>query len=411
MAALKSAAPGPVPAPTRAQVAAVPRGSSATPSQALPAPKSAPEGAGRSRNDDAQPAALHAIGVVEAELDQFDEAAKTLDQALAARQALVVGDPGNARFRADCASTRVAQGRLAWRAGRLAEAVGTWQEVDRQLEAEMKENPKEPVFAQELAEAERVMGQSYAEKALWSEAALAMAKAVRHGLTDRTAAVTRMSLLAVTRDRDGLLELGPELLSRYGKASESLVASGLARWCALVPGVVPDPDRLVYLAQRAPIIGHTDSLRLFNLSVAEYRAGRFDDAIHHARESLAADPGGEAGPMGALSGAVFAMAYHRLGQHDLARHWLEKINQVDWRSVGQWPSPESWWEPSDFLVLKREAVELITGKPAPDDPWLREARGRAYTQLGEPDKAEAEFQAAQAARSDSSRPQKSGPRL
>jgi tetratricopeptide (TPR) repeat protein len=379
-------------------VAAAPRGSSPSLSDANLAPKIAPEGSGRPRDEDTEPAVLHAIGVVEAELDRVEEASKTLDQALAARQALVRGDPGKARYRADVASTMVAQGRLAWRAGRLAEAVGTWQEVRRRLEAEMKENPNEPVFAQQLAEAELVMGQSYAEKALWGEAALAMSKAVRHGLTDRTAAVTRLSLLAVTRDRDALLELGPELLARYGKTSDSRVASGLARWCALVPGVVSDPDQLVYLAQKAPLIGLADPLRSFNLSLAEYRAGRFEDAIRHARESLSANPGGEAGAPGALYGALCAMAYQRLGQRDEARRWLDKINQIDWRSVARWPS---WWECSDFLVLKREAAELITGKPAPDDPWLREVRGRAYTELGEPAKADAEFKAAHAARSGS----------
>jgi tetratricopeptide (TPR) repeat protein len=220
--------------------------------------------------------------------------------------------------------------------------------------------------------------------------------------------VLRVSLLAVTRDRGALLKLGPELLDRYGKTGSSLAASGLARWCALAPGVISDPNRLVTLAQEAPVYGHDGPLQTFNLSLTEYRAGRFEDAVRHARESLAEDPGGETGPQGALDGALLAMAYHRLGQRDEARRWLDKINQLDWRTVRRWPSPESWWECSDFLVLKREAAELITGKPAPDDPWLREERGRAYTQLGEPAKAEVEFQAARAARSDSSGTPKAG---
>jgi tetratricopeptide (TPR) repeat protein len=229
-----------------------------------------------------------------------------------------------------------------------------------------------------------------------------MAMAVRHGLTDRTPVVIRMSLLAVTRDRDALLKLGPELLERYDKVSEPLVGSGLARWCALVPGVVSDPDQLVSLARKALVVGRTGPLQSFNLGMAEYRAGRFEDAIRHARESLASDQAGEAGPGGAINGALLAMAHHRLGHREEAKRWLDKINHLDWRSVERWPSPEDWWQRSDFLVLKREAVELITGKPAPDDPWLREERARAYTQLGEPAKAEAELQAAHAARSDSS---------
>jgi serine/threonine protein kinase len=407
LAEIESAGPGPAAAPGR--LAADSRGSSAASSPALKAPKLAAAGRSRPRQDDTEPAALNAIGVIQAELDQFAEATTTLDQALAARKALVRGNPGIARYRADVASTVVAQGRLAWRADRLAEAVGTWRGVRHLLEADIEENPSEAVLAQQLAEAELVMGQSYAEKALWDEAAEAMAMAVRHGLTNRTAAVIRVSLLAVTRDRDALVKLGPELLERYGKIGDPLVASGLARWCALVPGMVPDPGRLVSFAQLAPIFGHTDPLRFFNLSLAEYRAGSFDDAIRHARESLASDSGGETGPLGATNGALLAMAHHRLGQREEAKRWLDKINHLDWRSVERWPSPESWWERSDFLVLKREAVELITGKPAPDDPWLREERGHAYAQLGETAKAEAERQAAHAARTDLSGLQKVGP--
>ncbi len=391
---------GPPPAPAR--LTADSSGSSAGSSPALKDPKFAAATPSRPHEEDAEPAALNAIGIVEAELDRFAEATNTLDQALAARQALVRSDPGNARYRADVASTVVAQGRLAWRAGRLAEAVATWRRVRHLLEADIVEHPSEPVLAQQLAETELVMGQSYAEKALWDEAAEAMALAVRHGLADRTAAVIRVSLLAVTHAREALVKLGPELLERFGKTSDSMVASGLARWCALVPGIVPDPGRLVSYAQSAPSIGHTDPLRFSNLSLAEYRAGSFDDAIRHARESLASDSGGETGPTGAFSGALLAMAYHRLGQRDEAKRWLDKINQLDWRSVERWPSPESWWERSDFLVLKREAVELITGKPAPDDPWLRERRSHVYAQLGEPAKAEAERRAAHAARDDSS---------
>ena len=319
------------------------------------------------------------------------------------------GDPGNARYRADVASTRVALGRLAWKAGRLAEAVGTWQEVRHLLEAAIEENPNEPVFAQQLAQAEVVIGQSYAEKALWDEAAEAMALAVRHGLTDRTAAVIRMSLLAVTRDRDALLKLGPELLdatARQATRSSPAAWPGGVHWCpASYPtpaGSYPSPSRPLSLGIRG----------LSDPSISAWPStepGAFEDAIRHARESLASDPGGETGPLGAINGALLAMAHHRLGQRDEARRWLDKINHLDWRSVERWPSPESWWQRSDFLVLKREAVELITGKPAPDDPWLREERGHAYAQLGESAKAEAELQAAHAARSDSSGPPKVGP--
>ena len=350
-------------------------------------------------DDAAEPAALHAIGVAQAELGRFAEARSNLGQALAARQALSQRDPRNAQYRADVASTRVAQGRLAWTSGRLAEAVGIWRDVRQLMSADIAANPNEPVLAQQLVQTEVVMGQSYAENALWGEAAEAIGLAVKHGLSDRTLSVTRLSLLAVLRERDTLLQLVPELLDRYGKTSEPLVASGLARWCSLVPGAVPDSEHIVVLAQEAPLFGHTGAARSFNLSLAEYRAGRFQGAIHHAHESLEFIKTDKAGPFEALNGSILTMAYHRLGQHDEAKRWLARIIEIDWQAVGHWPSPASWWDRSDFLTLKREAIELVTGKPAPDDPWLRELRAGAYAQLNEPAKADAERAAANTARS------------
>jgi eukaryotic-like serine/threonine-protein kinase len=398
---------GPGQSPGQAEAAA--GGPNPVTTEGRRAPKLSAAGPLLSREDDEQPAALHAIGVAQAELDKLSEATTTLGQALAARRALVKGDPANARYRADVAATLVAQGRLAWKAGRLAEAVGEWREVRHLLEADIKANPNEPVLAQQLAAADIVVSQSYAEKALWAEAAEAMGMAIRHGQTDRSAAIVTTSLLAVTRDRAALLKIGPDLLEHYGKTSEPLVASGLARWCALVPGVVHDPNRLVALAQQAAVFGHTGPLWYFNLALAEYRAGRFEEAIGDAIASLESAPAAAAGPIAALNAALLAMAYHRLGQHDEASRWLDKIIPLDWRSLGRWTSSE-WWDRSDFLVLKGEAIELITGKPAPDDPWLREDRARAYAQLGEKAKAEAELQAARAARSNSSDVQKGGPR-
>jgi hypothetical protein len=96
----------------------------------------------------------------------------------------------------------------------------------------------------------------------------------------------------------------------------------------------------------------------------------------------------------AAAAAVLAMAHHRLGQTDEATRQLEVIARIDWQAVERWPNPQDWWTRSDFLVLKREAIELLTGKPAPEDPELRQRRGRAYNQLGLTAKAQAEFQAA-----------------
>jgi serine/threonine protein kinase len=339
----------------------------------------------------------HAIGIVQLELGQLDEARTTLGHALAGREALVRDHPEAARHLADLAATRVALARLDWMAGRLPLAVRAWDEIRKDLEAALRKRPADPVIAEQLAQAEATIGQSYAERALWSEAQDAFARAVRRGMRDREVATRQASLLAIANDRAGLKALCNSMLDEYGRTTEFLFASVLARWCALVPGSVPDPGRLVSLAERAVAAGQRGPERLFRLSLAEYRAGRFAEAVRRARESLAALPEGGHAPLAAIDAAVLAMAHHRLGQTVEAQRRLDEIARIDWRAVERWPDPQAWWQRSDFLVLKREAIELLTGKPPSDDPWLRRRRGEAYEQLGQAPEAQAELRAADAA--------------
>src|SRR5262245_28678900 len=96
------------------------------------------------------------------------------------------------------------------------------------------------------------------------------------------------------------------------------------------------------------------------------------------------------------------MVHHRLGHVKEAGRLLAKSdaycgNQPINDALAATPLRLSldWvWGP----ILWREAKELIEGKPPLADPRLRLLRAKAYTQLGEPKKAEAEFQAAVAAR-------------
>src|SRR5581483_1384749 len=104
------------------------------------------------------------------------------------------------------------------------------------------------------------------------------------------------------------------LLEDYGGTTEELFANRMARCCALMPGCVPDPGRLVGLAEEAVAAGHHDPQSRFQLALAAYRAGRFDEASRQATASLAALSAEEAGLVVPLDQAVLAMAHHRLGQ-------------------------------------------------------------------------------------------------
>src|SRR5262249_37265472 len=212
---------------------------------------------------------------------------------------------------------------------------------------------------------EAMVGHSYAEVALWDEAAEALARAVRIGSRDRLLAGSRASLLAVIGDHQELGAVCTRILEDCGRTTESRFATWLARWCALVPASVPDPQRLVHLAELEVSGPHREARPLFHLSLAEYRAGRFQESIRHARESLAVAKDEDKAQMGAVDAAVLAMAHHRLGQVSEAARQVGAIAAIDWQAVEGWSDPQDWWKRSDFLVLKREAIELVTGKPAP----------------------------------------------
>jgi tetratricopeptide (TPR) repeat protein len=254
----------------------------------------------------------------------------------------------------------------------------------------------DPDLTEVLIELETTAGNSYAEAALWDEASAALARAVQRGSKDLFMACSRASLMAVTGDRGGIKAVCTAIVDdpRTGDAG---FASAVARWCALAPGSVPDASRLVTLAEPAAARNAHGAEQLFRLGLAEYRAAHFDQAVRRARESLAALPKGDSGPLAALDATVLAMAHHKLGQNAEATVQLDAISRVDWRSIEGWPEPQAWWQRADFLVLKRETIGLLTGKPAPDDPLLHRRRGEAYTKLGQSSQADAEFRAAEAA--------------
>jgi hypothetical protein len=93
--------------------------------------------------------------------------------------------------------------------------------------------------------------------------------------------------MAVIGDREGYKALCPRMLDDYARTSDAAFANRLVRWCSLAPGSVPDPGRMVGLAEPAVAAGHPDSQLRFNLALANLRAGRFDEAVRQAKAAIA----------------------------------------------------------------------------------------------------------------------------
>ena len=171
----------------------------------------------------------------------------------------------------------------------------------------------------------------------------------------------------------------------------------------LRPGALPNPASIVELAQEARKTSRTDDWAILHLALAQLRADENDAAFATFQEFEKISKGGWQ-----FSWPALALARHRAGKLDEAREYLRKTD--DWYAA-TWMKhlagddsglPKdggvSYW--TFFLTLRQEAIETVTGKPAPADPWFHLHRGRVYVKLGQPEQAAAEFKAAVEAQPD-----------
>ncbi len=353
--------------------------------------------ADRTALEEEQASTQHAFGLVQLELGQFKEARASLLRALAIRESLAQSRPDEVRHIVDLSATRAAIGRLEWRVGRPADAIRAWDETRQGLESAL------PGASQRSGDRPATRG-TRDDRLLLARGSRPLGGRNRGPRARPEGWFTRPPHRALPRQLDGR-----ERRSRRIGGPVRTYARGIRR-CHRRPvrqragrllrtgaGCAPEPARLVEMAGRAVLAGHTGAQERFHLALANYRAGRFDEAVRQAEQSLAAVRDGEPGLYGPLDETVLAMALHRLGRGDDAARRLDSINRLGWDTLEKRTEPQDWSSCADFLTLRREAVETITDKPAPDDPELRRRRGRAYALLGQAAKAEAEFRAADAA--------------
>ena len=144
-----------------------------------------------------------------------------------------------------------------------------------------------------------------------------------------------------------------DLLARFSITKNPYFAERTGRACLLMPATGEELRQAVALARRAAASdpsahGGNHSWFLFARGLAEYREGKFDQAI----ATMRGDASRVGGPMTRL---VLAMALHRDGQLAEARKTLaEAIVSYDWKAV-QERDHDAWI----CHVLRREAEGLI----------------------------------------------------
>jgi eukaryotic-like serine/threonine-protein kinase len=160
-------------------------------------------------------------------------------------------------------------------------------------------------------------------------------------------------------------------------------ALNIVRACVLTAEPVVDPVDLVQQAEHANAFEKVN-WKLYIEGLAQYRAGRYEQAVECLHQSQTLDKNWGAR---AISYPAQAMAYHRLGKVNEARAALASAEKAiaGWtEAMFQGPvgtMPISWFDWLECCHFYQEAKQLITGSPPPDDPRLRVIRERALAAL------------------------------
>jgi WD40 repeat protein/serine/threonine protein kinase/predicted Zn-dependent protease len=216
----------------------------------------------------------------------------------------------------------------------------------------------------------------FANRAQWREAAPALARAVELDPSDHFGWYCQAALCLELDDAEGYRRACREMLARFRDTDNPNVAERTAKTCLLVPDAVADLAPVVDLVGRATTgrEQHGDyPWFLLCRGLADYRAGRFADAVDRLDRCLAA--GGRAPYRDVLAHLVLAMAHHKQGHADDARKALEKARALVDQGL---PKPDKeglgsdWHDWLHCRILQREAEALVSGKPQPAGPTGRE---------------------------------------
>jgi serine/threonine protein kinase/Flp pilus assembly protein TadD len=219
-------------------------------------------------------------------------------------------------------------------------------------------------------------GRALARQKQWSTALAAYDRVMASRPPDRAAMLEYASLYLLAGDTPGYRRLCARLVEKYGKDSDVDIAQNLSRVCTLAEGAVAESELPLAWAElwttRRPPLPWT----VHAVGAAYYRAGKFDEAVRHFRESQAGAP---TWPGQCMNDAFLALAHARLGQADEARRSLAKTDRWladadrDLAAENVGFPPKIF--PADWLivqVLRREAARVLAEQPAnsetPQDP-------------------------------------------
>lgn len=242
----------------------------------------------------------------------------------------------------------------AWHveAARACEKIGKWQAASFHLGQLLKQHPKRWDLYDRI-------GQTRAELGLWKEADADFDKATALGADQpgpwRRHAVLRLQL----GDKDGYLRVCKDMLDRFGSAKHVSALEQTVWTCVLEGGI--DGARLLTMADGILANNPKTHARLLLLGAAQYRAGRYEDAVNTLTDAIK-----QASKEETVCDSLFlALSYYSLGQAEMAQKNLESasryLDQANAKVASGVPgiAQRSWANRLEAQLLRRQAADLM----------------------------------------------------
>jgi thioredoxin-like negative regulator of GroEL len=205
----------------------------------------------------------------------------------------------------------------------------------------------------------------------WREASENAAAAVKIWPDNVELRHTLAPLLIADNDIEAYQKLCREMAAHFAGTTNASTADVIAKDCLILASSGADLDSVAVLAETAVMRGKSDGPYTFyqlTKALADYRQGKFQDAIARASEVLK-DPFPYTQ---AEASAVLAMALFRTGRSEEARAALAKMQTVMREKLPASGSHDLGGDWKDWIiahVLLDEARSLIEGTPAMILDW------------------------------------------
>ncbi len=343
-----------------------------------------------------------AVGQIQSDLEQYDEAEATLKKSLAVYESLARDKPESVRNRLNVGLVHMALATVEWRAVRLTEADRETTTGLKLMEDALRTEPAASALRVELDNTRIDAADRLLKAGLWEEAAALLEPVYRRepisllrtgGLTWSTHAALRL----LAGDAPGYRASCTKFYEEYNKAQGTRF--NLFRACLAGPGAIADLSALAAIAETEAVATSYDNWYLLLAAILCARAGEFQKAqadFDRIRPDFA---------QGSYIVPARALVEFRLGHHEKARQLLaqsDRFAEETFRSVLSarvQPAAFPYAEVNlMFEVLRRDAHAQIEGKPTADVPWRHLFRGRLLASMGRFLEAEASFAAALAVR-------------